>query len=217
MKKIIGFFETSGKFIDTRDNSEYQWVKIGNQIWMAENLAYLPAVSPFINDTANFPCYYVYGYDGADVNMAKTNLNYKKYGVLYNWPAALTACPKGWHLPSDAEWKQLEIDLGMTQEEVNENISPYYRGTDQGTKMKTKIGWHNNGNGTNSSGFSCLPGGLRFSTGDFCTIESFGYWWSSTEGSELCAWSRGLTYNKSSVSRNSNIKKNGFSVRCIKD
>jgi uncharacterized protein (TIGR02145 family) len=215
--EIIGFFETSGTFIDSRDNHEYKWMKIGNQIWMAENLAYLPSVNHVKPDSTNLPHYYIYGYDGINVNEAKATSNYAVYGVLYDWEAALTAPPAGWHLPSDAEWKQLEIELGMTQEEVNESISPYYRGTDQGTKMKTKIGWHNNGNGTNSSGFSSLPGGFRFSTGDFCTLESFGYWWSSTEGSELCAWSRGLAYNKSSVSRNSNFKKNGFSIRCIKD
>jgi len=213
----IESIETSGTFIDTRDNHEYRWVKIGNQIWMAENLAYLPFVNVIKPDSTNQPHYYVYGYDGTDVNEAKANSNYAVYGVLYDWKAALNAAPAGWHLPSDAEWKQLEIDLGMTQEEVNESIFPYYRGIDQGTQMKTKSGWHNSGNGTNSSGFSGLPGGFYFSTGEFCFIESFGFWWSSSENSESCTWSRGLGYNKNSISRNRNLKNNGFSIRCIKD
>ena len=215
--ELINFLETSGTFIDSRDNHEYKWVKIGNQIWMAENLAYLPSVNHVKPDYTNLPHYYVYGYDGTNVNEAKATPNYAVYGVLYDWKAALNAPPAGWHLPSDAEWKQLKIDLGMTQEEVNQSIYPYYRGTDQGTQIKTKSGWHNNGNGTNSSGFSGLPGGFYFSTGEFGFIESFGYWWSSTEGSEFCAWNRGMGHNKSSICRNSNLKKNGFSVRCVKN
>jgi uncharacterized protein (TIGR02145 family) len=208
---------TSGTFIDSRDNHEYKWVKIGNQIWMAENLAYLPAVNHVKPDSTNLPHYYVYGYDSTDVNAAKANPNYANYGVLYDWSAALISCPAGWHLPCDAEWKQLEINLGMTHAQVNESIYPFYRGTDQGTKMKTKSGWHNDGNGTNKSGFSGLPGGYLFSNGNFCFIESFGYWWSSTNGSESSAWGRGLGYNTSSVIRNSNFKKSGFSVRCVKN
>ena len=209
--------ETSGTFIDSRDNHEYKWVKIGNQIWMAENLAYLPSVNHVKPDSTNLPHYYIYGYDGTDVNEAKATSNYAVYGVLYDWEAALNAPPAGWHLPSDAEWKQLEIDLGMTQEEVHESIFPYFRGIDQGTQMKTKSGWHNNGNGTNSSGFSGLPGGFYFSTGEFCIIESFGYWWSSSEHTESSSWTRGLGYNKNSVSRNSYLKKNGFSIRCVRN
>ena len=216
-EELVEFFDTSGTFTDDRDNHEYKWKKIGNQIWMTENLAYLPSVNLIKPDSTNLPHYYVYGYDGTNVNEAKATANYAVYGVLYDWKAAFDAAPAGWHLPSDAEWKQLEIDLGMTQEEVNENIFPYYRGNDQGTQMKTKIGWHNNGNGTNSSGFSGLPGGFYFSTGDFCFIESFGFWWSSSENSKSVSWSRGLGYNKNSVSRNSTLKKNGFSIRCIKD
>lgn len=216
-EEVSGCFETSGKFIDTRDNHEYQWVKIGNQTWMAENLAYLPAVSPFINDTTNSPCYYVYGYNGTDVNTAKTNPNYIKYGVLYNWPAALTACPQGWHLPSDAEWKQLEIELGMTLNHVDDCLNTFDRGTNQGTQIKSDNGWHNSGNGTNISGFSGRPGGFRFSNGNFSFSEKLGYWWASTNSSEEFAWSRGLSYNSSGVCRNHSFKNNGFSVRCIKD
>lgn len=209
--------ETSGTFVDARDNREYKWVKIGEQIWMAENLAYLPAVSPSECEIADAPHYYVYGYNGADVNVAKSTLNYSEYGVLYNWQAAKASCPEGWHLPTDAEWKELEIELGMTIEQVNEHVSPFYRGTDQGARMKTNRGWHNNGNGNNVSGFSGLPGGFRFCNGNYSYIESFGYWWSSTDGLTSSAWGRGLGYNNGSVIRNSFNKENGLCVRCIKD
>jgi uncharacterized protein (TIGR02145 family) len=216
-EEFVDYLKTSGEFIDSRDHHEYQWVKIGKQIWMAENLAYLPSVSPLINDTANLPCYYVYGYDGTDVNMAKSNLNYIKYGVLYDWSAALTACPAGWHLPSDAEWQQLEIELGMTTYLADECVDFFDRGTDQGNQLKTASGWNNDGNGTNSSGFSGLPGGYRFGNGNFCFIGKLSYCWSSTDSSEDLAWGRGLAYNSSGVCRSRYYKENGFSVRCIKD
>jgi len=208
---------TTGTFIDFRDNHEYKWVKIGNQIWMAENLAYLPIVNLVKADTTNLSNYYVYGYNGTDVNAAKAIRNYADYGVLYDWSAALISCPAGWHLPSDAEWKQLEIALGMPQIEDDDKIDPISRGIMLGNQMKTKSGWNSDGNGSNSSGFSGLPGGYRFSNGSFCFIGSFGHWWTATDGSDIFAWGRGLGYNTSSVFRNSNFKENGFSVRCIKD
>lgn len=114
-----------GKMIDPRDNHEYKIVTIGEQIWMAENLAYLPSVSkPEAAATSDGdPLYFVFNYDGEDVNAAKATKEYKTYGVLYNWYAAMNQknatggdaeaipsgiqgiCPSGWHLPSKAEWK----------------------------------------------------------------------------------------------------------------
>ena len=216
-EELIDVLKTEGVFIDSRDKHEYKWIKIGNHTWMAENLAYLPAVSPEIINNTNLPCYYVFGYNGINVNTAKATLNYTTYGVLYNWKAALTASPDGWHLPSDDEWKEMEIALGMTKDQVDYFIDYFNRGSHQGTQMKTTYGWHNNGNGTNVSGFTGLPGGYRFSNGSYWYIENLGYWWSSTEISANFAWGRGLGYNSSGVCRNSNHMENGFSVRCIKD
>ncbi|MDA3853143.1 MAG: FISUMP domain-containing protein, partial [Bacteroidales bacterium] len=110
---------TSGTFTDSRDNNTYNWVTIGEQVWMAENLAYLPRVhSNALFANADSACYGVYGYDGTDVTAAKDSANYSTYGVLYNWYAAMAGasssdaspsgvqgvCPTGWHLPSDDEW-----------------------------------------------------------------------------------------------------------------
>ena len=80
-----------GKMIDPRDNHEYKIVTIGEQIWMAENLAYLPSVSkPEAAATSDGdPLYFVFNYDGEDVNAAKATKEYKTYGVLYNWYAAM--------------------------------------------------------------------------------------------------------------------------------
>ncbi len=204
----------TGKFTDARDGHEYDWVEIGDQVWMSENLAYLPSVSPPASESYTAPYYYVYNYSGTDVSAAKQNPNYTTYGVLYNWPAALTACPAGWHLPSDAEWKQLEVALGMTQAQAD---ASGWRGTDQGTQMKSTSGWNSNGNGTNSSGFSGLPGGDRYDDGNFVNIGIFGVWWSSTELSTGNAWGRLLYYGSTNVYRYDFTKEGGFSVRCLRD
>lgn len=204
----------TGTFTDNRDGKVYKTVKIGDQWWMAENLAYLPAVSPSNQGSDTEPFYYVYDYQETDVAVAKATDNYKTYGVLYNWSAALTACPSGWHLPSDAEWKQLEMALGMTQAQAD---ATGLRGTNQGTQLKATSGWASNGNGTNSSGFSALSGGYRFDDGTFFNVGNAGLWWSSTENNSSGAWTRRLGYYSANVFRGSIYKAYGFSVRCVKD
>jgi uncharacterized protein (TIGR02145 family) len=207
---------TKGTFIDLRDNHEYQWIKIGNQIWMAENLAFLPEVGKIKSDSLCLPDYFVYDYSGNSIVEAKTTENYKKYGVLYNFASALIACPPGWHLPSEEEWKQLELTLGMNVAQIDE-IYPVSRGTDQGNQMKTESGWENDGNGNNSSGFSALPGGFRFCNGNFWFKGSMGFWWTSSNDLSETAWARSLSSSSQTIFRNNNLKQNGFSIRCVKD
>jgi len=204
-------------FVDARDGKRYSVVHIGEQVWMAENLAWLPEVSPNSERSATQPHFYVFGYAGNDVNEAKNNPNFASYGVLYNWPAANIASPEGWHLPSDEEWKQLEMELGMSQEHAD--IAMGIRGTDQGTQMKSTSGWMTN-NGTNSSGFTGLAGGfLNSLTGNFFGIGSFANYWSSSEAipTETNAWTRRLSDANNQVGRGSLGKSFGFSVRCIRD
>lgn len=205
---------SKGTFADTRDGRTYKWVKIGEHIWMAENLAYLPSVSEPSTGSQTEPFMYVYGYDGIDVAAAKATANYFTYGVLYNWPAAMTACPEGWHLPSDAEWEQLNMYLGTNQVDSDGND---YHGTDQGTQMKSTNGWNNNGNGNNSSGFIGLPGGKLYDKGSFSYIGNYGYWWSSTVGSTNYAWCRFLGYGSTNLTRYSYCKEDGFNLRCLRD
>ncbi|MBU2553156.1 MAG: fibrobacter succinogenes major paralogous domain-containing protein [Bacteroidetes bacterium] len=180
-------------FTDPRDGQTYKTVTIGDQTWFAENLNY---------ETANS---WTYDDDPANGDI---------YGRLYTWDAALTACPSGWHLPTDDEWKTMEMALGMSQSEADASA---WRGTDQGIQMKSTSGWYDNGNGTNSSDFNALPGGDRGSSGSFYNLGGHGYWWSSTEGSGTRAWYRSLGYSYDQVYRNYYYKTHGFSVRCLKD
>ena len=180
-------------FKDARDGQEYEIVVIGNQTWFAENLNY---------EMENSWCY---------DNKAE---NCSKYGRLYTWDAAMQACPSGWHLASDDEWKKLEMYLGMTQTEAN---NTYSRGTEEGKKMKSITGWKNNGNGTNSSGFNALPGGGRDGDGSFYYLGDFGSWWSSSESSSSRAWLRNLYYDYDQVYRYYYNKTYGRSVRCLKN
>ena len=213
-------------FKDRRDGKVYKTVTLGEQTWMAENLTYLPEVNTLAIGSNTDPHYYVYGYDGTDVDEAKATDHYTTYGVLYNWPAALTACPAGWHLPSDAEWTQLENYLA--------DNGHNYDGTTGGGREKiakslaSASGWNSHsGTGTvgntdypayrNKSGFTALPGGYRYNYGAFYYVGLIGYWWSSTENDTSSAWSLYLLFNVSYVSRNYDFKDYGFSVRCVRD
>ena len=213
---------TSGTFIDSRDGNEYNWVQIGDQVWMAENLAYLPSVNMVADgsEDAAGSYYYVYGYDGTNVADAKATDNYATYGVLYNWTAAMDGeassttnpsgiqgvCPAGWHLPSDAEWTELTDYLGGTSV--------------AGGKLKETGTTHwasPNTGATNETGFTALPGGDRSSNGYFGSVGYYGYWWSSTEDFTFDAWNRNLNFSSGDVSRINHLKKYGFSVRCVRD
>jgi uncharacterized protein (TIGR02145 family) len=214
-----------GSFIDSRDGKSYRWVKIGDQVWMAENLAYMTSVSPSSSDSAldflstgscTYPLYYVYGYQGRDVNEAKATKNFQTYGVLYNWPAALEACPAGWHLPTDDEWKTLEMHLGMSWEQVG---IIGWRLSNEGGKLKETgtTHWNYNEGANNESGFTALPGGFRYTIGKNYGIGGGGYWWSATEYYDINAWYRYLQHNLSSICRDHSGKEFGLSVRCLKD
>ncbi len=193
----------------------YHTVKIGNQCWMKGNLNIGTRIngSQEMSDNGTLEKY-CYGDNPA---------NCDAYGGLYPWDEMMQytttegtqgICPDGWHLPSDAEWKTLEMYLGMSQSQAD-GIG--WRGTDEGVKMKSTSGWNNNGNGTNSSGFTAFPGGGRSSSGSFGYLGLGGNWWSSSEGSGAHAWGRGLGYNHDQVGRGNYGKAGGFSVRCIKN
>ncbi|MGM0407204.1 MAG: fibrobacter succinogenes major paralogous domain-containing protein [Bacteroidota bacterium] len=217
----------TGTFIDSRDGHEYKWVKLGEQIWMAENLAFLPNVSRPSRGSVTESYFYVYDYTGTSVSAAKATVNYNTYGVLYNWTAAKETCPNGWHLPSDDEWKQLEIYLGMAQSEVN---STEWRGTNEGSKLAGYANLWNNELLTNdpsfgNSGFSAIPGGLVFYQ-KFSSIKEYNGYWVASETDSLYAWIRELGYyneytpedKRNGIRRNAyGLKSDALSVRCVKD
>ena len=191
---------------------EYSTVQIGDQCWFSENCRYLPEVSPSSEGNDTDPFYYVYGYQGTDVEAARSNINYETNGVLYNWPAVMTdnICPSGWHIPSDGEWRIMEISLGMSYAEAEQS---YWRGSPVGDYMKSTSGWYNGYNGSNSSGFTGLPGGECY-LGLFQHIGGGGNWWTSTGTSDKTT--RRLDVNDS-VGRWGFPLDGGASARCVRD
>ena len=185
-------------------------VKIGSQTWTSKNLDVstyrngeaIPevqapqkfsyqAIIAWANLTTGAWCYY-------ENNTANGII----YGKLYNWYAVNDPrglAPKGYHIPTDAEWTILSDYLG------GESVA--------GKKMKNTTGWQNNGNGTNTSGFAGLPGGYRNYDGVFLNIDTYGNWWTSTAFAY-----RGLDYAYDNFNRANYVhQRGGFSVRCIKD
>ena len=206
-------FSCGGDFIDPRDGNTYSTVLIGSQCWMSKNLAYLPSVVAGATGSETTPYYYVYNYNGTDVATAKNQANYTTYGVLYNYAAALTACPTGWHLPSHDEWTTLERTICTSTTCATD--FPYdtsttgWRGTNEGSKLSFLTL-----NGNNSSGFTALMSGDRYTDGSFGTVGSYADFWSSSEGG-AGAWRRYLHTSGSTVYRYTISKAYGFSVRCL--
>jgi len=205
--------QETGTFTDSRDEQVYTWVKIGGQTWMAENLSYLPEVNRVDDSRFEGKCYYVYGYDGTNLPEAKSDANYEKYGVLYNWEAACESCPDGWRLPTDREWAELENHLGMAP---NESGLREWRGSgDVGTKLKSAMGWET-GIGTGKTGFNALPGGCRGYQG-FGSLGHCAYFWTASPAGGDNGWRRGLCGDDNGIVREEDRRYFGLSVRCIKN
>ena len=210
------YSQNSGTSLD-QDSNSFEWIKYGDQYWSVVNAeveTYRDGTPiPYIEDqtvwkdlTIGAWCYY-----------ENDSTDGKIFGKLYNWYAVDDArglCPSGWHVPTDGEWMSLEMNLGLSDVEAN---NTGWRGTDQGSQLKTDFGWYNGGNGLNTSGFSGLPGGIRGSNGSFFVAGSYGYWWSSSPQGTF-AWFRNLYTSNANVYRNSNFnRRGGFSVRCVLD
>ena len=208
---------------DSRDGQEYKTVKIGDQVWMAQNLNYAYTDVPFDNR----------GYTSDSTSWCLDNdpANCAKYGRFYTWTAAMDSvgewstngkgcgygktcsvasagsttlvrgiCPEGWHLPREAECKVL------------------FTATVEGSSMaglKSATGWSSSGNGTDTFGFSALPAGWSYH-GGYSREGDNAYFWSSTEYKSNNAYGMGLSYDIYYV--NVELSKDyGFSVRCVKD
>jgi uncharacterized protein (TIGR02145 family) len=203
--------------VEDSDGNIYNVIKIGNQVWMKENLKTTKfndgTAIPNVTDASvwisiSTPGFAWYNND---------TLNKPIYGGLYNWYSVNTnkLCPTGWHVPSDEEMKTLEIFLGMSREEA-EAIG--LRGTDQGARLKSNTGWPDGYNGTNTTGFSALPGGFRFGfDGAFSDIGYKGIFWTSSLDPVNSAWYRHFEYNSDAVDRYAYGRHVGFSIRCVKD
>ncbi|MFC2131722.1 FISUMP domain-containing protein, partial [Bacteroidota bacterium] len=211
------------KYQETPCTCEGDEVKIGDQKWTVCNLNVSRysngEIIPQVTDSAEWAnlttgawCYY-----------NNDTSNGECYGKLYNWYAVNDPrglAPHGWHIPTDDEWKELEIFLGMSISEANREGEN--RGTVEGGKLKEAgiIHWGDPNTGaTNSSGFSALPGGWRYVTSEFDWINNYAYFWSASakETSNDRAWTRFIDKDHSTIHRYGNLKRHGFSVRCIKN
>ncbi|MDX9858603.1 MAG: FISUMP domain-containing protein [candidate division Zixibacteria bacterium] len=202
------------------DGNVYQTIRIGEQWWMAENLK----VTRYrngdpIEHVSEASAWRVLS-TGAYCAWDNDPSHVETYGLLYNGYAANDIrgiAPEGWHVPSDAEWKQLEMYLGMSQADAD---STGWRGTGEGGKLKEAglAHWYNpNAGGHNGSGFTALAGGFRFGTGFYVNMKQSGEFWTSTMADSNTAWLRYLSCSKSAVYRQSDEPQYGFSVRCVRD
>jgi uncharacterized protein (TIGR02145 family) len=202
------------------DGNVYRTVKIGSQWWMSANLQvthYRNGDSiPNVTDstawwalTTGAYCEY-----RNDVNNVAT------YGRLYNWFAVTDSrniAPTGWHVPTDSDWIQLEMSLGMSQAQADSTV---WRGALEGGKLKEAgtTHWQSPNTGaTNSVDFSALPGGYRSYNGNFFGVGFETGNWSSSEFGSGYAWYRVLDYWHSGIKRDGESRVCGFSVRCVRD
>ncbi len=191
------------------DGNTYKTISLGLQEWMTENLNVghfrngdiIPEVrtdEEWRKALAEHKPVYCYYNDFSGYG--------RTYGKLYNWYAVNDSrglAPDGWRVPTDFQWTALVAQLGGN--------------TVAGSKMKSRWGWNDNGNGTNESDLTFLPGGHRNIDGTFSGVEGEGCWWSSTESNTKDAWTFSLNSFDGSSSRNSSFKGLGFSVRCFKN
>ena len=152
---------------------------------------------------------------------ANLAINCDEYGALYQWnemmsynytPGTHGICPQGWHIPTDSEWCTVTqfVDPTVDCNTIN------WSGFDVGIKMKSTYGWNPQGNETNASGFTALPGGLN-DNGFFIGSTVYNYLWSSSESNASKSFTRTLRSNYDNIYRDNMLKAYGLSVRCIKD
>jgi uncharacterized protein (TIGR02145 family) len=202
---------TYGSMTDQEGNV-YKTIVIGTQEWMAENLNTSiyrngDAIPTNLdNATWQSTTSGAWAYYNNDASYACP------YGKLYNWYTCVDArqlCPVGWHVPTDAEWTVLTNYLD------GDSVAGGKMKTTGTIEVATGLWYSPNADATNSSGFSGAPGGVRF--GSYDDIGSIGYWWSSSEDESSFAWYHDLFYLFGDTLRGTMVKRNGCSVRCLRD
>jgi uncharacterized protein (TIGR02145 family) len=200
---ILSAYAAGDEAVIDIDSNSYTTVTIGSQTWMGQNLN--------VTHNARGDSIARYCYDDREANC-------DTFGGLYTWYDAMDGsaeesaqgiCPDGWHIPSDNEWKALEMALGMSQEDADGGDEYPWRGTDQGTQMSAG----------GSSGFDFLQGGRLHDDGSYWFKNQVAYFWTSTNADDTAyAWRRCLANDDPGVGRWSTFPKTwGFSLRCMKD
>jgi uncharacterized protein (TIGR02145 family) len=190
---LFALLACSGDNTVTYGGQTYKTVKIGEQVWFAENLNY---------EVEGSVCY-----DNNPDNCAK-------YGRLYNWETAMKVCPEGWHLPSNEEWKKLFSFVEIDTDSYNpDKISI------AGEYLKAKNNWkfEEDGPGTDDYGFSALPGGYGDPDGSFVGVGYYGHWWTSTDGESSRAYYKSIYYGLGDARWHSGDKSYLSSARCVQN
>jgi uncharacterized protein (TIGR02145 family) len=213
---------------DYNNINTYTTVSIGNQCWMAENLrtSKYSDGTDIPDETANTSGWGALTTGARTEYVAPGVTGYvSTYGYLYNWYAATDSrkiCPTGWHVPTDSDWNKLVKSIDSAADTTaNTTANSSTQSSSAGALMKKNdVLWRTN-TGTNSSGFSALPGGVRDIDGSFILIRDYAFFWSASEYDSNYAWNRNLNNNNGDVTRSVNFsflnKSSGASVRCLKD
>jgi len=200
---------------DTRDSSYYNTVLIGNQCWMSENMNIGIRINGNQNQSENNTIE-KYCFENIESNC-------DTYGGLYQWDEMMQyetiegsqgICPSNWHIATDDDWKQLEMNQGMSQTQTD---VLGWRGTDEGEKMKSTTGWNDNGNGTNSSGLTVIPSGIRHTSSNYHGLRELSFIWTSTNIQSTLGLLRGFYFNRDNIARSYLGYNYSLSVRCLHD
>jgi uncharacterized protein (TIGR02145 family) len=186
-----GIAQSTGTFTDLRDGQMYKTISVKNPL--------TGTTVTWMAQNLNYKVQGSYAYDDNESNR-------QELALLYTWDAAKKSCPGDWHLPTDNEWSMLVSEFG---------------GTDKaGDALKSVKGWNEDGNGTNSSGFSAAPGGIRNPDGSYIALGLLGCWWSCSPADHGKGWEWNLHFshsNKSKVFRFDAEVSAALSVRCVRD
>ena len=209
---------TYGNMID-QDGNIYKTISIGTQVWMAENLKASHYQNGDTISVVTDDATWLGLSNGANCWYNNDSSTYDcPYGRLYNWYAVTDArnvCPVGWHVPSDPEWNTL---IGYLDPAYYQNVSGTQSNSAGGKiKITGTQYWSAPNVADNATGLSGMPGGFRYGNGSFSLIGSNGSWWSSTQSNTFIAWFRYVYGGSAGVSRGTNSKAYGYSVRCVKD
>lgn len=211
-----------GTLKDIEDNI-YKTIHIGNQEWMAENLRSTRlndgSLIPLVEDDESWSKLLTPGYCWFQNNEGYFR---NMYGAYYNWYTVNTGiiCPTGWHVPSEDDWKLLKMSLGMSEDQATQYFGS--AGTVEGSKMKESgtVNWVTESiEANNESGFTAIPGGFRsVGPSEYLWEGVSASWWSSTSREVSVAWTHGVSFDESRISRSDMaIKSDGMNIRCLKN